>query len=169
MEIKMKKILVMLCCSIFLMTACGMQKDIDFISDQLNIKIDNGEIISSLDEHGGMGNDGTTLIKVKIEDDDFANKLEQNQQWTKEPSKFLKAILYGYDEGSSGYGPFIADDDDNPLLPTFNNAYYYIFDKNDEDGIIEGLEAFETLSPINVIIGIYDIDNSILYYCEEDT
>lgn len=83
-------------------------------------------------------------------------------------SKVVQAFLYGFDENNAGFGPFISDEDDNPLIPKFERAYYFFKDRG-EGNDPEDLSLLYEGAFRNVTIAVYDIDTSMLYYCEDDS
>ena len=164
-----KKIIVLLTCIFaILLVGCSDVNSVDYVSSQIKVDILSGEIMEINDSHGGFHGDGLSIIKIKIEDKEFEQKLIDSDVWDIKLSKLIEAFLYGYEENNCSYGPFIADENDNPLIPKVQNAYYFIKDRQENGYDLQELDLLDNPS-INVTIAVYDMDTSILYYCEEDT
>lgn len=167
-----KKVVCFLFFSLFIVigiiVGLGSLNKLYRISWEIGVHISDGSIIEEKDDHGGFHGDGLEVVKIKIDEEDFASKLEASNRWNKNMSKVVQAFLYGFDENNAGFGPFISDEDDNPLIPKFERAYYFFKDRG-EGNDPEDLSLLYEGAFRNVTIAVYDIDTSMLYYCEDDS
>ena len=130
-------------------------------SSTLKVFVPNRKPDSIQDTHGGFHGDGDRIEKfvlfpeeIELMEEDIAN----NAHWNELNSE-NKAVLYGGAEGYFTSG-FLQGN-----VPDVDTGYYCIYDKQ--------FKTFEFPIPgqysYNYIIGIYSVDNHILYIFEMDT
>ena len=88
------------------------------------------------------------------------------------PMDEVAAVLaYGVTEHGEGYtinrGPYLTDEEQEPLLPEVENGYYRLIDRQMENGFVTA--AMLERASLNFTLGIYDTDTGTLYYCEMGT
>lgn len=131
----------------------------------LGLDISTDEEISNYDTHGGFHGDGTTCIAYHFDDENILEEIRCTSEWKKFPlDNTVQALVYGLSDGTSQIGPFLNDNEGNPIIPKIQNGYYLLIDRqNDaEENILDR-------SSFNFTLGLYDIDTNKLYYCELDT
>ena len=62
----------------------------------------------------------------------------------------------------------IADESGIPLIPKCENAYYFFKDRNHIGSDSESSDLLYQ-GAFNITVAVYDMDTSILYYCEYDS
>ena len=130
----------------------------DVISDYLEIKISENAKIEYRDDHDLFFNEGFTI--VKIIDENLLDKIKKSSNWRNESDEYTSKIYRIKNEMNNTYNE----------ISQINN-YYWIYKHNyrDEKNIkyIDqmGNDNIETYS---YLVGIYDIDNDILYYYHMD-
>ena len=82
-------------------------------------------------------------------------------------------MVYGLrwesDDATYQVGPYLTDDNNNPVIPQIENGYYYFLDRHSRS--VDSYDDSDVLDrySFNFTIAIYDADNDILYYVEFDT
>lgn len=68
------------------------------------------------------------------------------------------------EDGTSKEGPFLADENGEPVVPEIQNGYYLLIDRHSDtkSNILER-------GSFNFTVGLYDTDNNTLYCCKLDT
>ena len=79
-----------------------------------------------------------------------------------------KALVYGIENETERIGPYLTDQEGNPLVPEIENGYYMLIDRQVEEGWATGADILHRGS-FNFTLGLYDTDKELLYFCEEDT
>ena len=131
---------------------------------QLMISLDGGSEKTEVDTHGGMGGDGYSLTIYSFEDNSALEQIQTNKAWKPLPmNDVTEKLAYGKDD----VGPYLCDDDQNPILPKVTDGYYILIDRRDtkeqkEQDILDG-QSF------NFTIAIYDTDLNKLYVGKLDT
>ncbi len=173
----MKKPAILLFISIFaLASLCGCTTNTtQIVSNGLGINVSGGEEISYTDDHGGFHGDGTTFIALRFSDDEVLDEIRESGEWNAFPlDETVEALIYGTEYVSedgkewSQNGPYVTDDDFNPLFPEVENGYYRLIDRYDPSSDEAESDILDRYS-FNFTLGIYDTDTDILYYCEFDT
>ena len=170
----MRKILLfMVICLLFnILTSCaGTATESDMISRRIDVSVDGGCVEVYTDNHGGFHGDGETYAKIIFSDESFCDAIKQNSEWSDLPlSENLNVVVYGGTlPNGEPWGSFIEDENDQPLIPTISNGYYFFKDRHYEsrnrkdDSLI-----FERYS-FNLTLAIYDSDSKVLYFYEIDT
>ena len=154
---------------IFLLFGCSTQTHQDTISRWLGIDVSTGSEVSTYDNHGGFHGDGTTLITLSFSDDKALRQIEESNEWKKFPlDDTVKALIYGVSDGTNFIGPYLTDNTGKPIIPEIENGYYFLIDKQENQDEIVSKNILNRYS-LNFVLGIYDTDTDILYFCEFDT
>lgn len=169
----MKKRLIIIAALIFCFSGCAKTGLKDDIAKPLGIDISSAEVISEEDDHGGFHGDGTTFISFDCSGTDIADQINADGNWMAFPlDDTVRALVYGVEmqDGDSEIqiGPYLTDEDGNPLIPEVENGYYLLIDEQAEEGKATGADILHRAS-FNFKLGIYDSDADILYYFELDT
>lgn len=163
-----KKIIVLIVTVSIIFAGCNKNDILTSIGKEIGIDISSEKILEEEDDHGGFFGDGIKIVKIEIKNKWFISELENSSEWKAQISKEIEGFLYGLEEGDCEYGPFVSDEDDIPLIPTFSHAYYFIKNRNSDSRDLKGTELLEFPSA-NVTIAVYDTETSVLYYCEYDS
>lgn len=143
---------------------------VQYISDLVEVDINKGKIIYENDTHGGFLGDGDMLVKLSFSDTDCLNKIKDSSAWKPLPlTKNLEAFVYGGTIYSSNHGPYIHDEDYNPVIPKIENGYYCFVDRNSESKDKKDDSPLLNRVSVNCSLAIYDTDTNLLYYLELDT
>lgn len=147
------------------LAACSSQKPQNIISNELGIDASSGNEVSSFDNHGGFHGDGTAYIALSFSDNTVLEQIQESTQWQAFPlDETVQALVYGVSDATSRVGPFLYDENGNPLVPGISNGYYLLIDRHtDKEKNILNRSSF------NFTLGLYDTDTNTLYYCEFDT
>lgn len=156
-------LLIIFICSL---TGCYSQSINKRISSDLKLSIPKDLKIEYEDTHGGFNGDGETLAKVKLEDKDaerILSEIKDNDNWRTLPlTKNIKLKIYGGER-------YISDLAQRLDMPEIDNGYWIFIDRfggeikyNDDKFLFARASA-------NFTLGIYDVENNILYYCKYDS
>ena len=86
----------------------------------------------------------------------------------------LPILVYGVTEqtgteetGITVYqtGPYVTDDDNDPLIPEIRAGFYRLIDRHAQAGETDLLGR----ASLNFTLALYDTDTDTLYFCEMDT
>ncbi len=162
----MKKLLtlfLLLTLLMSLLTACGTRTD--NIARELGLDISTGEEFSNFDDHGGFHGDGTACIAYRFDDDTVLEEIKGSSKWNEFPlDDTVRILVYGISDATGKRGPYLGDDEGNPIVPEIQNGYYLLIDRqNDSEKDILDRYSF------NFTLGLYDTDTGTLYLCELDT
>lgn len=149
----------------FLLIDCGSQEPKEVISTELGIDVSGSNELSYFDNHSGFHGDGMTCIAISFSDNKTLEQIKENTQWKEFPlDRTVSALVYGISDTTSIIGPFLKDENSNPLVPEIQNGYYLLIDRqtNTETDIL-------LRSSFNFTLGLYDTDTDTLYYCRLDT
>ena len=84
------------------------------------------------------------------------------------PDDTVQALLYGWTEENAqeitSIGPFLTDDNGDPLVPKITNGYYLLIDRQEET-----TTPLLSRPSLNFTLAVYDSDKDTLYYCKMDT
>ena len=111
-----------------------------------------------------------TFIALHFDESGLADQLVGLAGWHPLPlSENAEALAYGYDTEDGRKGPYLCDDEGQPVFPEIQNGYYYFRDRytGSEDVYDDG-DVFERNS-YNFIMAIYDTDMDMMYYAKFDT
>ena len=140
------------------------------ISDALGVDVSDGEQLAYTDSHGGFHGDGLTFAALKFPDAALADEIKGKEGWKALPlSKNLTAAAYGISDETSSTGPYLTDEDGEPVLPEIENGYYYFQDRHAKSAdAYDDTELLDRAS-LNFTIALYDVDTDTLYYVKYDT
>ncbi len=153
---------------IFALVTCGSQDPKKGISRELSVDVSHGKIAAYLDTHGGFHGDGTTFIALEFSGDKILEQVQGNGQWKPFPlDDTVKALIYGLSDESGRIGPYICDEERNPLFPDIQDGYYLLIDHHPEAGK-DGKGILDRFS-FNFTLAILDTDANTLYFYKFDT
>ncbi len=166
-------------CSIFILfsllivlNGCQLQtfSSKNEISRELGVDVSKGEQLAYTDSHGGFHGDGQTFAALKFPDDTLLNEIASSHDWHPLPlSENLTAAVYGISDGNSSVGPYLKDEEGEPVIPEIQNGYYFFLDRHSESrDSHDDRELFQRFS-FNFTIALYDVDTDTLYYVKLDT
>lgn len=151
---------------ILLLSACGAENPQEMILRELNIEVLSTEI-TGYDTHSGNG-DGISYFELHCADDTVLKQIKADPAWQSFPlDATVTTLIYGIEDGSISIGPFLADNAGRALIPPVANGYYLLLDR--QSGSYHYTEDMVQRASFNFSLGVYDIDNNILYYCRLDT
>lgn len=153
----------------FVLTSCdstGYQKT---ISKELGIDVSSGNELSYSDDHGGFHGDGTTFVSLSFSDEKVLEQIKENTNWKAFPlDDTVRTLVYGVSDETRSIGPFLTDNEGDPLVPDIQNGYYILIDRQVKGEQATGADILHRNS-FKFTLGIYDVDTNILYFCELDT
>ena len=130
--------------------------NIDVISDYLEINISKEAKVEYKDKHDNFFNEGYSIIKIK--DSNLLNKIENSSNWKKNDNEYTSKISKIIDNMSKDYSK----------ISNINN-YYWIYKHNYRSNNIKYIEDMDkNIETFSYLVGLYDIDNDILYYYHMD-
>ena len=148
-------------------TACGRKDTRYIVSEVLSLDASGGSEILNYDTHSGNG-DGTSCIVLHFKEDAVLKEIQENK-WNAFPlDETVKTLVYGTEDGGGKYGPYLTDQDGNPLIPEIRNGYYRLIDRQIKMGEASGADILHRNS-FNFDLGLYDADTNTLYFCRMDT
>lgn len=162
----MKKITISLIflISLFVLSSCGGTSPRAVLSDELGLDVSGGQVVIEYDNYGGRG-EGTSCIAIELENENVLEQIESSGSWSTFPlDETTETLVYGIDEGTNSYGPYITDDSGEALVPEITNGYYILIDRHADQG-----KDILSRASFNFTIGLYDTDLNILYCCRLDT
>lgn len=168
----MKKIICLFAvfAMMFALVACNSSennKPISEISEMLDIKISDENMINHIETHGGFHGDGLTFYSMEITDEGTVEEIES--EWKSLPlTENITALVYGIKDESSSIGPYISEDGE-ALFPNVENGYYYFYDRHSEStDHYDDTDVLDRHS-FNFVIAVFDTDTNRLYYSKFDT
>lgn len=166
----MKRIFCTLSIIAFLiLSACGAESLQSVVSGGLGIDASACGVISASDTHGGLHGDGITFIVLDCADGDVLNQIKEKSGWRAFPlDDTVKILVYGIENETERIGPYLTDQEGNPLVPEIENGYYMLIDRQVKEGRAAGADILHRSSH-NFTLGLYDADAELLYFCELDT
>lgn len=167
-EKAMKKA-VLIVLSMIALTACRTRTDQDIISEDLGVDVSSAEVISDMDTHGGFHGDGTAVIILDCADTGIPEQISTAGNWKPFPlDDTVRTLVYGTGDKNVKIGPYLIDEDGEPLLPEIKDGYYLLIDRQTEDGKATGPDILHRAS-FNFTLGLYDAAAEKLYLCKMDT
>ena len=135
------------------------------IPSELGFSLPVTQTISSYDTHGFHG-DG---ISCDVYDFSSTPMPAQITSWSPfPPDDTVQALLYGWTEENAqeitSIGPFLTDDNGDPLVPKITNGYYLLIDRQEET-----TTPLLSRPSLDFTLAVYDSDKDTLYYCKMDT
>jgi hypothetical protein len=139
------------------------------IAKELGIDaVADGTICDETDTHSGNG-DGYTFVKISFDNtcaSVFESAVDSNSNWKPLPlSCNLQEVVYG----QGRRGPYLTDTQDNVLMPSIENGYWYFYDRYEGGGNHHDDCTILVRPSFNFTIAIYDKDEHFLYFCRYDT
>lgn len=155
------------------LAACKAKTPQALASEMLNMDLSAGSEVSSYDTHSGIQGDGVSCIVFQFDDNSILEQIQANDAWHPLPvDQTTQILVYGISgktgETSWQIGPYLTDDSGTPLVPEVRNGYYFLLDRQAEDGKAAASGILNRNS-FNFTFGLYDTDTDILYCCELDT
>lgn len=149
-------------------TACGTKNPQTIVSEALSLDVSSGSEAANYDTHSGNG-DGTSCIALRFKRDKVLSEIRNDPGWKTFPlDETVQTLVYGIEDETGKYGPYLTDRDEKPLVPEIRNGYYLLIDRQ-----AEREKATETdilhRSSFNFDLGLYDADTDTLYFCRLDT
>lgn len=139
---------------------------IDYVSDVLEVKLPRGEVLETVETHGGFHGDGATYIVIQFQED-ISDRLV-GQYWHDLPmSENVSTCFYGRETETMTYGAHV--NNGAGLADLITNGRYYFCDRNSkatdpaDDSQLLGRSSF------NYTAAVYDADSCTLYYFKFDT
>ncbi len=154
---------LLLCC----LAGCGRETMADRISQVTGLS--SGVVQDSFDSHGGFHGDGIAYAAVTFPDQEAERAIAQNPDWKKYPLEdTVQALLYGVTTDSESIGPYVTDDDGEPLFPEIRDGYYLLLDRYGETAPGHQEDILNRAS-FHFTVAVYDRETRTLYYAELDT
>ncbi|MCD8363784.1 MAG: hypothetical protein LUC98_12655 [Lachnospiraceae bacterium] len=147
---------------------CGAKSTQDTVSEALDLDVSGGREASNYDTHSGNG-DGASCIVLNFEDDTVLEEIQSKAEWKAFPfDETVLILVYGIEDEKSKMGPYLTDENGNPLVPEIQNGYYLLIDRQAEEGKATEEDILHRNS-FNFTLGLYDTDTNTLYFCQLDT
>ena len=154
---------LLLCC----LAGCSRETMADRIFEVTGLP--SGVVQDSFDSHGGFHGDGIAYAAVTFPDQEAERAIAQNPDWKPYPlDGTVQALLYGITTASESIGPYVTDDDGEPLFPEIRDGYYLLLDRYGET-VPGHQEDILNRASFNFTVAVYDRDTRTLYYAEMDT
>ena len=135
------------------------------IREQTGLVLPQGELLESIDTHGGFHGDGEYYAAYRISDAAFVATLSQAAGWQPLPlPEELEILIYGKSKAGSASGPYLK----KASVPRITDGYWYFSDRFDPSAPQRSRPVL-TRGAFNFSIVIYDAESGILYYAELDT
>ncbi|MDO4268075.1 MAG: hypothetical protein Q4C73_06340 [Eubacteriales bacterium] len=161
-------IILILLISVISMAACGAESAQKLVSEALDIDASGGDEVSNYDTHSGNG-DGASCIVLSFHDDRVLEEIKSHAEWKAFPlDETVKTLVYGTETETRKAGPFLTDENGDPLAPEIQNGYYLLIDRQAEKDKAAGADILHR-SSFNFTLGLYDTDTNRLYFCQLDT
>lgn len=142
----------------------------DEISREISINASEGVEVICEDSHGGFHGDGKTYVVLSFSDDTVQDQIASSTVWNPLPlSENLAALVYGLSTSDSIIGPYLTDEDNQPIIPAIENGYYFFLDRHSESTNPHDDTDVLDRASFNFTIAIFDTDTNTLYYVEFDT
>lgn len=135
------------------------------VGKAVGIDVSDGALIARQDSHGGFHGDGKSLTIIRFSDDRVEQQIADDGWAVLPPDETVEVLLYGQESEERREGPYFTDEEGNPLIPEVENGYYWLKDRQAEDGIAAGADILHR-SSFNFSVAVYDADARILYYGE---
>ena len=163
----MKKWTITVAALMLSMMLAGCQSDAslsDEVAEELGLDLSDSTVVSEMDDHGGFHGDGTTYDVISFEDDSVLQQIQNDSDWKPLPmDETTTALIYGLSGDSYQIGPFLNDDNGNPLFPEVENGYYLLIDRQNDAQDILDRHSF------NFTVAVFDSDENTLHYGKLDT
>lgn len=139
---------------------------IDFVADALEVQLPRGEVLETVETHGGFHGDGETYIVIRFEED-ISHRLV-GEFWHDLPmSEGVSTCFYGRETETMTYGAHV--NDGAGFADPITNGRYYFCDRHSRAvDPADDSQLFDRGS-FNYTAAIYDADTCTLYYFKFDT
>lgn len=133
------------------------------IGSELGLDLSDSTVISKVEDHGFFG-DGTTYDVLTFEDDSVLQQIQNDSDWKPLPmDETTTALVYGLEDDFYQKGPYLNDNNGNPLFPEVENGYYLLIDRQNDAQDILDRHSF------NFTVAVFDSDENTLHYGKLDT
>ena len=150
------------------LAACGSQSPQDEVSRELGLDVSDGSEVSEYDTHSGNG-DGVACVALHFDGRAVLDQIRKDPDWKAFPlDETAQTVVYGVSDESASVGPYLTDDEGEPLVPEIENGYYRLIDRQAEEAQTEDTALLDRPS-FNLTVGLYDTDSGTLYACTLDT
>ena len=112
---------------------------------------------------------------LQFEDGAIEEQIKESRDWKAFPlEEMVQALVYGVtrtnedDSATESIGPYLTDEEGEPLVPEIEEGYYRLIDRQAEEGKATGADILHRAC-LNFTVGLYDTEKGILYFCELDT
>ena len=149
-------------------TLPSKNKDKEITSKTLNVNVQNGKYLKRINTHAGLLGDGFYFSIIQFEpEDDISEELKNNSEWASLPMPSELKFELGMEVDGKSLDVYFRDDY-GVIIPDLQNGYYFFKNKQDVQDPKDVTELSKS-SSWNFITAVYDSENHILYYFEEDT
>lgn len=157
-------VLALVIAGLFICVSSGENSRLDEIGGILDLDVSGGTIVAEKDTHGGFHGDGTLFVSVQFADASIEDEIMNADDWEAFPiSETVQTLVYGRELEDGTYGPYLADQEIEDLLPEIANGFYWLKDRQEADGELLYRPSF------HFTVALYDSDTRCLYYCKVDT
>lgn len=151
-------LLVIVCFAYF-----GFSRRENQIKRRTGVDISGANPVSEYDTHSGNG-DGVSCLIYDTKSTDIDRQIIKSGKWKSLPADdTVHTLLWGMSDKSSKTGPYLFDENEQPLVKYTDNGYYILIDRHSAPGNILERHSF------NITIALYDADRQLMYYCKLDT
>lgn len=151
-------ILVIVCFAYF-----GFCRRENQIKRRTGADISGASPVSEYDTHSGNG-DGVSCLIYDTKSTDMDRQIIKSGKWKSLPADdTVHTLLWGMSDKCSKTGPYLFDENEQPLVKYTDNGYYILIDRHSAPGNILERHSF------NLTIALYDADRQLMYYCKLDT
>ncbi|MBQ6840308.1 MAG: hypothetical protein IJO45_06415 [Oscillospiraceae bacterium] len=144
---------------------------LDFVAEDLQLDISQGEILENRDTHSGWLGDGESIVILSFTPEEYA-RLEEHltEHWKPLPlTKNLSCSVYGEHGDNYVREPMFKDEEGNPLFDPIESGYYYFYDRfSDSTDPYSDSDLFSR-SSYNFTLAILDSNAHTLQYLRFDT
>lgn len=149
---------LLLCC----LAGCSQETMADRISRVTGLAPSAGVVRDSFDNHGGFHGDGIAYAVVTFPDLEAERAIAQNPAWKPYPlDGTVQALLYGVTTALESRGPYVTDDDGEPLFPEIHDGYYVLLDRYRESTPGHEEDILDRAS-FNFTVAVYDKETRTL-------
>lgn len=158
--------------TVVVLTACETEQDSikSEIKEVIGIDVNKASVARDDESHGGFHGDGSSFTVLRFSDNKISKQILKQDDWKSLPlSKNITALVYGTSTENESVGPYLTNENGEPLIPKIHKGYYYFLDRHSES--TDRHDDSKTLerSALNLTIAIYDADQNVLYYATLDT
>lgn len=139
---------------------------LNYVAEDLQLDISQGEVIKNKDTHGGWLGDGESIVILSFTPEEYAQLEEQlTEHWYLLP---LPDTLQGC-LSFRGLDDDMKEMEQTPLLTPAKHGYYYFFDRHsDSTNPYDHTDLFSRYS-YNFTLAILDSETHTLQYLRYDT